>query len=65
VLDWLREAGSKAESETPVIIVSASDDAINEPSALEAGATAFVQKPWEVAQLLTLIKAHQLRRDPG
>jgi DNA-binding response OmpR family regulator len=39
----------------PIIVVSARDPKFNEPIALEAGARAFFQKPFETADLLTSI----------
>ena len=39
----------------PVIVVSARDIKANKERALKAGAKAFVQKPWNDSELLTLI----------
>jgi DNA-binding response OmpR family regulator len=39
----------------PVIVVSARDVAANKERSLRAGAKAFVQKPWNDDELLTLI----------
>jgi DNA-binding response OmpR family regulator len=40
----------------PIIVVSARDPKINEPRALQAGAHAFLQKPFEAAELLSAIQ---------
>jgi DNA-binding response OmpR family regulator len=40
----------------PVVVVSARDVKANKERALKAGALAFVQKPWNDDELLTLIK---------
>lgn len=40
----------------PVIVVSARDPKMNEPLALQAGARAFLQKPFEGAELLAAIQ---------
>jgi DNA-binding response OmpR family regulator len=40
----------------PIIVVSARDPKINEPRALQAGACAFLQKPFEAAELLSAIQ---------
>lgn len=40
----------------PVVVVSARDHHGNEPRALEAGARAYVQKPWDDDELLSLIR---------
>jgi DNA-binding response OmpR family regulator len=40
----------------PVIVLSARDPKINEPLALQAGAHAFFQKPFEAAELLAAIQ---------
>ena len=42
----------------PVIVVSARDLQGNKERALKAGAKAFVQKPWNDSELLTLISEH-------
>ena len=42
----------------PVIVVSARDLQVNKERALKAGAKAFVQKPWNDSELLTLISEH-------
>jgi DNA-binding response OmpR family regulator len=39
----------------PIIVVSARDVAANKERALRSGAKAFVQKPWNDAELLALI----------
>ena len=39
----------------PVIVVSARDPHANRERALKAGAKAFVQKPWDDAELLAMI----------
>jgi DNA-binding response OmpR family regulator len=46
----------------PVIVVSARDVNANKERALLAGARAFVQKPWNDAELLTLI-SHLVEQD--
>jgi DNA-binding response OmpR family regulator len=53
VLDQLRANPSLAK--VPVIVVSAKDRHINERRALDGGAQAFVQKPWDDRELLALI----------
>ena len=42
--------------ETPVIVLTASDPAENEKRALDAGAVAFFQKPFDNHELLTIIR---------
>jgi DNA-binding response OmpR family regulator len=42
--------------ETPVIVLTASDPAENEKRALEGGAVAFFQKPFDNHELLTVIR---------
>ena len=53
VLEWLR--ANTYLSVIPVIVVSARDLRGNKERALEAGAKAFVQKPWNDSELLALI----------
>jgi DNA-binding response OmpR family regulator len=45
----------------PVIVVSARDPKINEPLALRAGAHAFLQKPYEAAELLAAVQSALLK----
>ncbi len=42
----------------PVIVVSARDLRANKESALKAGAKAYLQKPWNDRELLSLIARH-------
>jgi two-component system KDP operon response regulator KdpE len=53
VLDRLR--ANTYLSVIPVIVVSGRDARANKDRALEAGAKAFVQKPWNDTELLALI----------
>jgi CheY-like chemotaxis protein len=53
VLDRLR--GTLPLPPMPVIVVSGRDVRANKERALKAGARAFVQKPWDDDELLTLI----------
>jgi CheY-like chemotaxis protein len=53
VLDRLR--GLTQLALIPVIVVSARDPHANRERALKAGAKAFVQKPWDDAELLGMI----------
>jgi DNA-binding response OmpR family regulator len=61
VLDRLR--ANTYLSVIPVIVVSGRDLRGNKSRALEAGAKAFLQKPWNDAELLTLIG--ELAGQPG
>lgn len=45
----------------PIIVVSARDPQMNEPLALQAGAHAFFQKPFEAAELLAAIQKALLK----
>ncbi len=45
----------------PVIVVSARDPKVNEPLALQAGAYAFFQKPFEAPELLSAIHSALLK----
>lgn len=49
------EAGLAA---TPIIVITALGQADHERQALEAGATAYVRKPFAVAELRAMIVAH-------
>jgi putative two-component system response regulator len=49
----------------PIIVVSARDPRANEPLALEAGAFAFLQKPFEAADLLSAIHDALLKQAVG
>jgi len=53
VLEWFR--GNKQLSVIPVIVVSARAPHINMGLALKEGAKAYIQKPWNDAELLALI----------
>jgi DNA-binding response OmpR family regulator len=53
VLDWFR--ANTHLSAIPVIVVSARDVHGNKERALQAGAKAFLQKPWDDYELLTKI----------
>ena len=53
VLEWFR--GNPNMAVIPVIVVSARDLHGNKARALEAGASAFVQKPWNDNELLAII----------
>lgn len=53
VLEWFRT--NTYLSVIPVIVVSARDLQGNKERALGAGATAYVQKPWNDARLLEMI----------
>ena len=53
VLDWFR--ANTRLSAIPVIVVSARDVQGNKERALQAGAKAFLQKPWDDYELLTKI----------
>jgi DNA-binding response OmpR family regulator len=54
VLEWLRASDSL--SSIPVIVVSGRNRATNGERALQAGAKAFLQKPVDNAQLLSVIR---------
>jgi CheY-like chemotaxis protein len=54
VMDWLKRMAS--EKRIPVIVLTASDPATSQQRALEAGATAFFQKPADEDQLVAAIK---------
>jgi DNA-binding response OmpR family regulator len=53
VLEWFR--GNPNMAVIPVIVVSARDLHGNKERALKAGARAYLQKPWDDDELLTLI----------
>ena len=53
VLEWFRT--NIRLSAIPVIVVSARDPHVNKERALEAGAKAFLQKPWNDYELLGMI----------
>jgi DNA-binding response OmpR family regulator len=53
VLEWFR--GNPNLAVIPVIVVSGRDLHGNKERALKAGAKAFLQKPWDDDELLTLI----------
>jgi two-component system KDP operon response regulator KdpE len=53
VLEWFR--ASMYLSLVPIIVVSARDIRANKDRALSVGAKAFVQKPWNDRELLTII----------
>jgi DNA-binding response OmpR family regulator len=42
-------------AQTPIIVLSARDPALNEALALRLGAVAFMEKPWRMNDLLSLI----------
>jgi DNA-binding response OmpR family regulator len=53
VLDWFR--ANPYLSVIPIIVVSARDRHGNKERALKAGARAYLQKPWDDEELLTMI----------
>jgi DNA-binding response OmpR family regulator len=55
VMEKLRQIPSIAE--TPIIVVSARDVRVNEARAMDAGAKAFLRKPFDDVELLALIRA--------
>jgi DNA-binding response OmpR family regulator len=63
VLDRLRTNVQLAM--IPVIVVSARDIHANRDRALKAGASAYVQKPWNDAELLALIRQHLGQPEPA
>jgi len=66
VLDRLR--ANTNLSVIPVIVVSARERRANEDRALQAGAVAYLQKPWDDDELLRLIRRHAgppASDDPG
>ena len=62
VLERLR--GNMKLTPIPVIVVSARDLHGNKERALEAGALAFVQKPWNDNELLALIRRYSANSTP-
>ncbi|TWG84973.1 DNA-binding response OmpR family regulator [Cupriavidus gilardii J11] len=60
LLRWLRAAGN----ETPLLILTAHDDLDTRVQGLDAGADDFLQKPFEVPELLARMRA-VLRRKAG
>ncbi|HVU99936.1 MAG TPA: response regulator transcription factor [Verrucomicrobiae bacterium] len=54
ILSWLRRI--EEVKETPVIFVSASKPAENQPRAMKAGANGYFQKPYNINDLLAQIK---------
>lgn len=61
-LDVLRAI--RAESSTPVIVVSAKDAESDVVTALELGADDYVTKPYSIRELIARIRAN-IRRDPA
>jgi chemosensory pili system protein ChpA (sensor histidine kinase/response regulator) len=52
-------------SAIPVIVLTARDPQSSEQRALQAGATAFFQKPADNAELLQVIRATLRQSEPG